>query len=498
MPESPKNALPVGHVIDKYRIGDVLGSGGFGIVYRGQHQDLGLDVAIKEYLPLEIAVREGTSVQPLSSESREHYDDGLRRFLDEAKRLVQFNHPNVVRCRDFRRTNGTAYLIMDFEDGLPLSELLISRKEQDNPLSEDEIKRIVLPLLDGLDAVHAHGVLHRDIKPANIFIRRSTEQPVLIDFGSAKQGFSEHSKSMAPYTEGYAAMEQIEAAGNLGPWTDIYALGAVMWRMVANDNPPKVEDRSFAAVRGKPDPMVSALEIGKERYSGAFLQAIDKCLEVQEESRYQSAEALQDALRTQRRAVTEDATGTPTAMHESEQMPSHALASGRRLTTSHRSLKVVGSLKPYAVVAGKSFRYAAISTALLVFFNEAGINRDWTFLLIGLFALSQLGAVFSMSSLKTKLFWEAPVWLALIVAWSISWKSYPFCGFGMMLFVLNGILMCLGFFGSVMYGLFKVFLKEDNETLVAGFRKLMLIGVSLAILGLAFASAGNAIDGACL
>ena len=304
MTDGPKNALPAGHVVDKYRIGDVLGAGGFGIVYRGKHQELGLDVAIKEYLPPEIAVRDGTSVQPLSSDSRENYDEGLRRFLEEAKRLVQFNHPNVARCRDFFRANGTAYLVMDFEDGLPLSELLRQREEQDNPLSGDEIKQIILPLLDGLKVVHAHDVLHRDIKPGNIFIRRSTEQPVLIDFGAAKQGFSEHSKSVWAYTQGYAPPEQIEQDGKLGPWTDIYAIGAVMWRIVSGDNPPSAEDRMFAQARGNPDPMKPAAELSAEKYPSALLQAIDMCLSPQEKDRYQSAAALSQALRKAKQQST--------------------------------------------------------------------------------------------------------------------------------------------------------------------------------------------------
>ena len=295
MAENPKNALPAGHVVDKYRIEGVLGVGGFGIVYRACHQELG-EVAIKEYLPPDMAVREGTAVQPLSSGSRGNFDEGLRRFLEEARRLVQFNHPNVVRCRDFFRANGTAYLVMDFEDGLPLSELLQRREDQSNPLNVDEIKQVILPLLDGLAVVHKHGVLHRDIKPGNIFIRRSTEEPVLLDFGAAKHGFSEHSKSVWAYTQGYAPMEQIEQGGELGPWTDIYAVGAVMWRIVAGDNPPRAEDRMSAKVRGKPDPMKPAADIGEGRYPIAILHAIDRCLSLQEKDRYQSAADLYQTL----------------------------------------------------------------------------------------------------------------------------------------------------------------------------------------------------------
>ena len=197
---------------------------------------------------------------------------------------------------DFFRANGTAYLVMDFEDGLPLSELLQQREAANDPLDEDEVKRIILPLLEGLAVVHAHDVLHRDIKPANIFIRRATEQPVLIDFGAAKQDYSQHSKSAWAYTEGYAPIEQVEEAGKLGPWTDIYAIGATMWRIIAAANPPKVESRLAALLRDGPDPLTPAVEVGKGQFSPAFLQVVDKCLALKEQSRYQSVAELLAAL----------------------------------------------------------------------------------------------------------------------------------------------------------------------------------------------------------
>ena len=353
MADSPKNALPVGHVVDKYRIEGVLGSGGFGIVYRGQHQELGLEVAIKEYLPLEMAVRDGTEVQPISSKSRGGFDEGMRRFLEEAKRLVQFNHPNVVRCRDFFRANGTAYLVMDFEDGLPLSELLQRREDQGNPLSGDEIKRIILPLLDGLAVVHAHDVLHRDIKPSNIFIRRSTEEPVLIDFGAAKQGFSEHSKSVWAYTQGYAPPEQIEQDGELGPWTDIYAVGAVMWRIVVGDNPPKAEDRAIAQARGNPDPMTPAAKLGEDRYPPAMLQAIDKCMSLREKDRHQSAEHLNRAL-------------LQTGRHPSLQQKKPAPAA--KLFDAPAKSRMISTRKTIAATVGVAA--TVVLAALLIAYNE--------------------------------------------------------------------------------------------------------------------------------
>ena len=270
----------------------MLGHGGFGIVYRARHNELGNVAAVKEYLPAELAVREGASVHPRSAACRAGYEDGLRRFRDEARALVEFQaHPSIVSCRDFFRANGTAYLVMEHEDGLPLSELLRRREASGRPFDEADLLAVMVPLLEGLRRVHEAGMLHRDIKPGNVLVRRSDERPVLIDFGAAKQGVAERSKSLAPYTEGYAALEQV-GEGKLGPWTDVYAAGAVMWRIVAGGNPPweppnpvKVEKRANAVVRGEADPMPSARELGAGRFSPGVLDAIDRCLKLNEKER---------------------------------------------------------------------------------------------------------------------------------------------------------------------------------------------------------------------
>ena len=286
-------ALPKGTVINQYKIDSVLGYGGFGIVYKAEHIRLGNWLAIKEYLPQELATRESGTVHPLGTREQVDFQTGLQRFLAEAKQLVQFEKsPNIINCQDFIEANGTAYLVMSFEDGLPLSDLIRGREKNNQTFSEDEILRILIPLLRGLALVHKQQVLHRDIKPGNIFIRRSDEQPVLIDFGAAKQNFTEHSKSMAPYSPGYAAIEQVETDGNLGPWTDIYAIGGIMWRIIARQNPPQVENRMSAVTRNRPDPMTSALELGKGKYSENLLMAVDKCLALNEEDRFQTTEEL--------------------------------------------------------------------------------------------------------------------------------------------------------------------------------------------------------------
>ncbi|WP_018137564.1 MULTISPECIES: serine/threonine-protein kinase, partial [unclassified Thioalkalivibrio] len=192
-----KNALPPGTLLGgRYRIEGLLGAGGFGMVYRVAHRYLDQVHAIKEYLPQELAMREGVTVHPLSTESGVDYEEGRQRFLQEARQLVRFSsHPNIVTCTDFFEANGTAYLVMEYEDGLPLSGLLAGREGQGRPLEESEILGLLRPIVAGLAEVHAQDVLHRDIKPGNIFIRRSDEQPVLLDFGAAKVEFSKHSKS---------------------------------------------------------------------------------------------------------------------------------------------------------------------------------------------------------------------------------------------------------------------------------------------------------------
>ena len=261
-------------------------------------------VAIKEYLPVELAVRQGAEVRVRGTESREAYADGLRRFRDEARALIEFQaHPSIVSCREFFRANGTAYLVMEYEQGLPLSELLRRREASGRPFDEADLLAVMVPLLEGLQRVHEAGMLHRDIKPSNILVRRSDERPVLIDFGAAKQSFAERSKSLAPHTEGYAAWEQV-GEGELGPWTDVHAAGAVMWRIVAGGNPPwepphplKVEKRANAALRGEADPMPSARKLGAGRFSPEVLNAIDRCLKLNEKERLRGCGELLGLLR---------------------------------------------------------------------------------------------------------------------------------------------------------------------------------------------------------
>ena len=312
-----RDALPAGAVVGGYLVEAVLGHGGYSVVYRARHAELGHIVALKEYLPAEFSVRQEGTVHPRSSELLPQYEDGKRRFLEEARQIVQFNDDlGVVTCLDFFRANGTAYLAMELVEGMSLAELLRLREAGGNPLDEHELRSLVVPLLGTLSRLHKADVLHRDIKPSNILVRQRDGMPVLIDFGAAKQQATVHSKSAAPFTEGYAALEQV-GEGELGPWTDVYAIGAVMWRVVAGGRPPwdppnpkKVEFRASAVLSGQPDPLPPATELGNGRFSLHVLVAIDECLRIRRGERIRNCEELLHRLTEETTATAELTTGT--------------------------------------------------------------------------------------------------------------------------------------------------------------------------------------------
>ena len=289
-----KNALPVGYQIEGYEIVSILGHGGFGITYKATDLSLGAFVAIKEYLPQELAIREhGQTVVAKSANDEESYRWGLDRFIDEARTLARFKHANIVRVLRYLEANNTGYMVMDFEEGQPLSEFLA---ERDGPLDEDALNAIFLPIMDGLREVHALGLLHRDIKPGNIYLRREGP-PMLIDFGAARAALGEHSKSLSVLvTQGYAPVEQYSSHSNQGPWTDVYALGATMHRCISGDVPMDSSARLTAVIGDGPDPLPPAVQIGKGKYSKALLEAIDWALQVRAQDRPQSVQEFQEAI----------------------------------------------------------------------------------------------------------------------------------------------------------------------------------------------------------
>jgi serine/threonine protein kinase len=293
-----KLALPAGTQLQQYQIESVLGVGGFGIVYQARHTHLESLVAIKEFMPQHCATREGQTVYPLSQSDEIEFETGIQKFLDEAKQLVQFDdHPNIIRCKDFFKHNGTAYLVMNLERGKELAQILKAHTAQGSPLTEAQITKLMIPVLEGLQYIHEQGVLHRDIKPANIFVRSIDERPLLIDFGAAKQNFGHTQKSENQMqTYGYAPLEQVGSEGELGPWTDIHAVGAMMWRIVLNANPPRVEDRTARVLQGQADPALTRIDEVKGQYSENFINTIKKSIAIRVSERFQTANEVIAAL----------------------------------------------------------------------------------------------------------------------------------------------------------------------------------------------------------
>ncbi len=377
-----RDALPQGCVLRDYTIEEVLGHGGFGIVYKARHNELDHVVAIKEYLPSELAVREGVTIRAKSAECETHFADGLRRFREEAKALIEFQqHPSIVDCREFFRANGTAYLVMEYVEGLPLSEALRQREAAGKPFSESDLLAIGLPLARGLAHIHRAGVIHRDIKPANILVRKSDQQPVLIDFGAAKQAVAEHSRSMAPYTEGYAALEQV-ADGQLGPWTDLYGFGAVLWRIVAGGNQPwdppnpvKVESRANARVREAGDPLPMAKELGAGRFAERILEMIDGCLQLRDTERIRESDRVVEVLQGSDGESQQPLTDEPQAEGSSEvdQQPSGPAEAQPGRTSSGRWWKIVGVATAVVVAV------ALAAVALIPRHENSESTETWSF-----------------------------------------------------------------------------------------------------------------------
>lgn len=278
------DALPIGFELQHYKIEKVLGQGTFGITYLASDTKLQQLVAIKEYLPTELSSRDNTNtVHPKSKLCEENFEDGIKRFLAEARTLAKFKHPNIVRVNTFFEANHTAYMVMEYEEGQDLATLLKERQT----LAEEEIRKIFIPLLEGLQAVHAKGVVHRDIKPSNIFLRKNGS-PVLLDFGAARHKSGDELFTTL-VTPGYAPYENYHSdSEKQGPWSDLYSLGAVAYRSVTGKAPIDSSQRSAALVNKQPDPLTPAVKLGRKRYSENFLRAIDHALAIVEKDRPQN------------------------------------------------------------------------------------------------------------------------------------------------------------------------------------------------------------------
>lgn len=282
-----QHALPSKTMLHEFRIESILGAGGFGITYLARDTHLNKNVAIKEYLPVDVALRAlDGSIVPVNTDTAFTYKSGLDQFLEEARTLGHFAHPSIVRVIRYFEANGTAYMVMSYEEGVSFSRFL-----HRNPRpGEDFLKRLTEPLLDGLQQVHSAGFLHRDIKPSNIFLR-TDNTPVLLDFGTARLAVRDSvHDAFSILTPGYAPVELYVRTGQQGPWTDIYSMAAVLYRGVVGDNPPD------ALTRLKVDGIGKRLQARKEHHSAQFLAAIQWGLALEETRRPQSVEQWRGAL----------------------------------------------------------------------------------------------------------------------------------------------------------------------------------------------------------
>lgn len=279
--------LTHGYHLAEYVVDRRIGGGGFSLVYLAFDID-GQPVAIKEYLPGGV-VRRGElgTVVPVSSEKEASFRYGMKCFFEEGRSLANIRHPNVVKVLNFFRANDTVYMVMKYEQGKTLQKHITSLEE---PMRETFLRSVFIQLLNGLREVHAHKILHLDIKPSNIYIR-ADGSPVLIDFGAARQALTEDLLVASPmYTPGFAAPEQYKQRDRLGPWTDIYSVGATMYACIAKAAPPPADERLDK------DKLAPVSKTYAGLYSRELLEMVDSMLRLNYTERPQSVFSVQKRL----------------------------------------------------------------------------------------------------------------------------------------------------------------------------------------------------------
>ena len=273
----------------RYRIDEMLGHGGFGITYSAWDEKLNIKVAVKEYLPRQLATRsEGqTRVSIYAGTAQQEFAYGLAAFQEEARATARFfNHPIIVSAIDYFQANGTAYMVMNYVEGLDFEKYL---RQRGGKIPFEQALRILVPVLDALREVHDAGLLHRDVSPDNIYITK-VGQIKLLDFGAARFVAREHSQSFSIILkEGYAPEEQYRRKGKQGPWTDEYAAAATLYRAITGERPSNAQDRLHEDGLSPPSQLGIKIPAAAE-------QALLKALAVDAGDRFQDIKAFQTAL----------------------------------------------------------------------------------------------------------------------------------------------------------------------------------------------------------
>lgn len=328
-----------------------MGQGDFGVTYLAHDSILDRHVAIKEYLPVKLALREGAAlVRPANEDCGEQYLAGLELFIDEARLLAKVEHPNIVRVLNVFVSNNTAYMVMGYEEGESLEAVLERRRT----LEHGELLRFLIPVLNGVEKVHNAGFVHCDVTPANILLRKDGS-PVLLDFGAARQSLGEKTQTLpSMLSPGYAAIEQYYGKSDqLGPWTDIYGLGATLYRSIAGIAPPDALERSQSVILASKDIFVPARQVGGPRYSEGLLRAIDHALNLNPPKRPQCISAWRREFSLAPELPVEDEPKRPEPKPETVPAAEPAAAPASRPTAGGgRSLVLAISLLALIAVIG--------------------------------------------------------------------------------------------------------------------------------------------------
>lgn len=367
--------LSIGTRLGEFEIRGLVGIGGFGIVYRAFDHDLEREVAIKEYMPGLLASRTvDGQVQARGRTHAETFEAGRRSFMLEAKMLARFDHPALVKVFRFWEGNGTAYMVMPLYTGQTLAQVL---KQMPAPPTEVWLMGVLVPLLGALEALHSQQIFHRDVSPDNILLLRNG-RPVLLDFGAARQVISDRTQTLTAILKpNYAPIEQYAEVPNLrqGPWTDLYALGAVVYASLTGKPPTP------AAARTVQDDLVPLAEVAArieaehgQRYSAAFLDAWQQTLAVHPNDRPQSVRELMQRLGLMPSAIAADDDATviapltraPARLPDNDHtvvvtgLPAHTVApsprTGLSTTTSvptGRDMRMVAPVTGHAHTAGR-------------------------------------------------------------------------------------------------------------------------------------------------